>query len=91
MKIQSRFQFELVFAEKYCFEIQKFQILTAKDFENLGGFKTLYTHAPCTNELKRHTQTPPRNANDGCYMAKVAKKDMLVKQSSALDVISTRS
>ena len=39
MKIQSRFQFELVFAEKYCFESQKFQILTAKDFENRGGGK----------------------------------------------------
>ena len=39
MKIQSRFQFELVFTEKYCIEIQKFQILTAKDFENREGGK----------------------------------------------------
>ena len=39
MKIQSRFQFELVFTEKYCIEIQNFQILTAKDFENREGGK----------------------------------------------------
>ena len=39
MKIENRFKFELVFTEKNGFEIRKFQILTAKDFETCEGGK----------------------------------------------------
>ena len=52
MKIQSRFQFELVFTEKYCIEIQKFQILTAKDFENREGGK-LVTDTSQSDQITR--------------------------------------